>query len=80
MKSSGISRTTTIHFMLRLSKCGMLERSGNPDLSGQMPLRNMSRKLHPAVYKYSGKQWDDDFGLDWYWFGPGRFQDPAVGR
>ena len=57
---------------------GMLERSGNPDLSGRMSEISTSSGTGNR-YLYNGKELQDDFGLNWYDYGA-RFYDPSLGR
>ena len=45
----------------------------------QMPARNFNQGLANDLYKYSGKELDEETGLGWYYFGA-RFYDPEVMR
>jgi RHS repeat-associated protein len=45
----------------------------------QMPQRNMNNALSSDIYKFSGKELDEENGLDWYYFGA-RYYDSAIGR
>ncbi len=45
----------------------------------QMPGRNFNQGLANDLYKYSGKELDEETGLNWYYFG-GRYYDAEVGR
>ena len=44
-----------------------------------MPERSMNNALSSDIYKYSGKELDEENGLDWYYFGA-RYYDPEIGR
>ncbi len=56
---------------------GMLERSGNPDSSGE--ISQFSAGTGTSKNWYNGKEIQDDFGLYWYDYGA-RFYDPMLGR
>ncbi len=58
---------------------GLSERSGDPEASGQMPGRSYNIAMTGNQYKFSGKELDEEGGLDWYYFGA-RYYDPAIGR
>jgi len=45
----------------------------------QMPGRSMNNALSNNFYKFSGKELDEENGLDWYYFGA-RYYDPAIAR
>ncbi len=46
----------------------------------QMPGRSMNTALNYALYKFISKELDEENGINWYWFNPGRYLDPAIGR
>ncbi len=58
---------------------GLLERSGDPETSGQLPGRSYNIAQTGNRYKYSGKELDEEGGLDWYYFGA-RYYDAEIGR
>ena len=45
----------------------------------QMPGRSYNIALNSSIYKYAGKELDEENGLDWYYFGA-RYYDPAIAR
>ncbi len=45
----------------------------------QMPGRSYNIAMTGNQYKFSGKELDEEGGLDWYYFGA-RYYDPAIGR
>jgi RHS repeat-associated protein len=45
----------------------------------QMPERCMNNANSEDVYKFSGKELDEEYDLDYYYFGA-RYYDPAIGR
>jgi len=45
----------------------------------QMPGRTYNLSLTNDIYKYSGKELDEENNLDWYYFGA-RYYDPAIAR
>jgi len=45
----------------------------------QMPGRSATSGVDNNLYKYSGKELDEENGLDWYYFGA-RYYDPVIGR
>ncbi len=45
----------------------------------QMPGRSGTGAIPNDMYKFSGKELDQEGGLDWYYFGA-RYYDPAIGR
>lgn len=45
----------------------------------QMPGRSYNDGLVNNIYKYSGKELDEENGLDWYYFGA-RYYDPEIAR
>jgi len=45
----------------------------------QMPGRSMNTALNYALYKFSGKELDEENGINWYYFGD-RLYDPVIGR
>ncbi len=46
----------------------------------RMPGRSHTSGAGNDIYKFSGKELDDENGLGLYWFNPGRYYDPALGR
>ena len=44
-----------------------------------MPGRSGTGAIPNDMYKFSGKELDEELGLDWYYFGA-RYYDPAIGR
>jgi RHS repeat-associated protein len=56
---------------------GMLERSGNPALAGEMS--ELSYGTGSNRYLYNSKEIQNDFDLYWYDYGA-RFYDPELGR
>ena len=59
---------------------GILERSGNPAMAGQMEgLSHQNGLDDPNQYLYNGKELQEDYGLGWYDYGR-RMYDPALGR
>ena len=44
-----------------------------------MPGRSGTGAIPNDMYKFSGKELDEEGGLDWYYFGA-RYYDPAIGR
>ena len=45
----------------------------------QMPGRSYNMALTGSIYKYAGKELDEESGLNWYYFGA-RYYDPKIGR
>jgi len=45
----------------------------------QMPGRSYNIAINSDIYKFSGKELDEENGLDWYYFGA-RYYDPKIGR
>jgi RHS repeat-associated protein len=45
----------------------------------QIPSRSYNIAFAGNQYKYSGKELDEESGIDWYYFGA-RYYDPAIGR
>ncbi len=46
----------------------------------QMDGRSFNDGNTNSLYKFSGKELDEENGLDLYWFDPGRAYDPMIGR
>jgi RHS repeat-associated protein len=46
----------------------------------QMPGRSYNGGVDHDPYKYSSKELDEENGLNWYRFDPGRSYDPVIGR
>jgi RHS repeat-associated protein len=46
----------------------------------RMPGRSYNGGVDHDPYKYSSKELDEENGLNWYRFDPGRSYDPAIGR
>ena len=44
-----------------------------------MPGRSYNMALTGSIYKYAGKELDEESGLNWYYFGA-RYYDPVIGR
>ena len=44
-----------------------------------MPGRSYTMALTGSIYKYAGKELDEESGLNWYYFGA-RYFDPQIGR
>ncbi|MHB2154422.1 RHS repeat domain-containing protein [Calditrichota bacterium GD2] len=45
----------------------------------RMPGRSMNTALNYVLYKFSGKELDEESGINWYYFGA-RYYDPVIGR
>ncbi|MGD9489406.1 MAG: RHS repeat-associated core domain-containing protein [Calditrichaceae bacterium] len=45
----------------------------------QMPGRSVNNAMTDDIYKFGGKELDEESGLNWYYFGA-RYYDPATGR
>ncbi|MGD9489408.1 MAG: RHS repeat-associated core domain-containing protein [Calditrichaceae bacterium] len=45
----------------------------------QMPGRSVNNAMTDDIYKFGGKELDEESGLNWYYFGA-RYYDPAIGR
>ena len=59
---------------------GILERSGNPAMAGQMEgLSHQNGINNPNQYIYNSKELQEDYGLEWYDYGA-RFYDVELGR